>query len=190
MQRPFGNPRPAGARAYAALIVFAALLFLGSIAIGQEPQQSPRWLPFEGTWSAVGTRQALPMGGGRKAVIVYFSGSLVLTVQEGLSRGFRSEAIGFDDGKGVSIGEGVWTDDNGDQIFSELKGQAVETGRHISGVITGGTGRYAGVTGEYEFDWQYVVRGPDGTIQGRGVRLKGRARLPAAAPPPSTQVSP
>jgi hypothetical protein len=176
-------------KAQSLILAIALSTVLALLTPGQNPQ-GERVYPFEGTWSAVGTRQALPMGNGRKAVIVYFSGSLVLADQEGLSRGFRSEVIGYDDGKGVSIGECVWTDEIGDQIFSQFKGQAVETGNHIRAIITGGTGRYVGVTGEYEFDWQYVVEGPDGTIQGRGVRLRGLARLPAVAPRPSAHDSP
>ena len=47
----------------------------------------------------------------------------------------------------------------------------------IMGTFLGGTGRYAGVTGGYEFSWQYVVEAEDGTIQGRATGLKGRFRV-------------
>jgi hypothetical protein len=163
------------------LLLLALLMIPGLLAFGQDPPKVQDY-PFEGSWSAAGTRQALAMGPDRKAVILYLSGSLLLTVQENLSRGFRCEAMGFDDGENLSVGECLWTDDQGDQIFCKLKGQAIATGRHITGTITGGTGRYAGITGEFEFDWQYVVQGPDGTIQGRTVGLKGKVRpgLPAA----------
>ena len=155
------------------LALFFTLLFISGLpAFGQDPPKVQD-CPFEGSWSATGTKQALAMGPDRKAVIIYMSGSLLLTVQENLSRGFRWEAIGFDDGADVSLGECVWTDDRGDQIFSDMRGQALATGKHIKGVITGGTGRYAGLTGEFEFDWQYMVEGPDGTVQGRTVGLKG-----------------
>ncbi len=40
----------------------------------------------------------------------------------------------------------------------------------------GGTGRYAGATGSYEFSWQWVMEAEDGSIQGRAVELKGRVR--------------
>ena len=43
---------------------------------------------------------------------------------------------------------------------------------------------YAGVTGEYSFQWRFIVESEDGTVSGRAVDLKGRARLsPAAAAP-------
>ena len=132
--------------------------------------------PFTGTWSASGRRHVL--AGESVAVVAAMSGAVVLTTGEGLSRGFRGEAIGFDDGQGLSVGRAVWTDENGDRLFSRLKGESLATGRRFVGTITGGTGRYAGLEGEYSFTWQYVVadaEDPD-AIQGRAVTLSGRIR--------------
>jgi hypothetical protein len=116
--------------------------------------------------------------GGGAAAIAEVSGAVVLTSGEGLSRGFRGQAIGFDDGQGQSAGRAVWTDESGDQIFSRLKGESLGTGKRFSGTITGGTGRYLGLLGEYAFTWEYVVAGEDGTglIQGRVADLSGRVR--------------
>ena len=99
-----------------------------------------------------------------------------ITAGEGLSRGFRAEVLGFDDGAGLIVLRGVWTDEHGDRIFSQLKGDVVASGHRLAGTIVGGTGRYAGISGEYSFDWQYVVEAEPGTIQGRAVGLKGRYR--------------
>jgi hypothetical protein len=52
------------------------------------------------------------------------------------------------------------------------------------GTFLGGTGRYAGVTGEYSFQWKYIVESEDGTVSGRAVDLKGRARLGSGAATP------
>ncbi len=52
------------------------------------------------------------------------------------------------------------------------------TGSHVVGIITGGAGRYAGLTGTYEFDWKFVVITPDGDIQGWAEGLKGVAYAP------------
>jgi len=101
----------------------------------------------------------------------------VLTGGAGTARGFQSEVIAFDDGAGVSVGRAVWTDERGDRIFSRLTGEGMRAGRRIVGTITGGTGRYSGVEGEYAFEWKYVVDAGDGTIQGQAVGLKGRYRL-------------
>lgn len=143
------------------------------------PQEG--WRAFAGSWSAEGPRETLPTEGGGEAATFRFSGTVVLTAGDGLGRGFLAEAIGFDDGASVRVGRCVWTDDRGDRIFSELRGEPVETGRRFFGRITGGTGRYAGITGEYEFTWQYVVRDESGTVQGRTTNLTGRY---AAGPVP------
>jgi hypothetical protein len=37
------------------------------------------------------------------------------------------------------------------------------------------------VTGEYTFQWQYVIDAEDGAVSGRVVDFKGRARLGQAA---------
>jgi len=106
----------------------------------------------------------------------------VLTGGNGLGRGFRGEAIGFDDGAAVRLVRSVWTDDRGDRIFSEIRGEPLEKGRRWIGTITGGSGPYARMSGEYELTWQYVIRTEDGAFQGRAADLKGRFRLGSASP--------
>ena len=70
----------------------------------------------------------------------------------------------------------MWTDERGDQVFSELKGEGTAAENRISGTILGGTGRYAGAEGSYEFSWRFVLEAEDGSIQGSTVGLKGRVR--------------
>jgi hypothetical protein len=154
-----------------------ALAGLSSAGPAQEPPAQV-WRSFAGTWSVSGRREVVAFEGGGTAAIVEVSGAVVLTVGEGLSRGFRGQAIGFDEGEGVSAGRAVWTDENGDRLFSRLKGESLRTGKRFVGTITGGTGRYAGLEGEYSFTWQYVVAGEEGAgvIQGRAVDLSGRVR--------------
>ena len=90
--------------------------------------------------------------------------------------GFRSEMIGLVDSATGLQGRSAWTDERGDQVFSELQGEGTAERNHITGTILGGTGRYAGATGSYEFSWQWVMETEDGSIQGRAVDLKGRVR--------------
>jgi hypothetical protein len=158
-----------------------ALASLGPAAAGQGAPPDG-WRAFEGGWSVSGRRDIVPVESGATAAVVAVSGAVVLTKAEGLGRGFRGEAIGFDDGQGVSLGRAVWTDEHGDRLFSHLEGEPLETGRRIVGTITGGTGRYAGLEGEYSLTWQYVLAADDGTIQGRAVRLEGRARRKGTTP--------
>jgi hypothetical protein len=159
-------------------MVAGALLVAGAfgpVASQQAPALAGEWMAFEGSWSATGERHTLPTGDNRHAAIVRLSGAVVLSAHSGLGRGFRGEAIGYDDGHAVSVGRWVWTDERGDRIFGELKGEPIATARRTVGAVTGGTGRYAGIMGEYELTWQYVVT--DGaTVQGRTTGLKGRVR--------------
>ena len=174
-------------------VVAGALLVTGMLlplpAGSEDPAsswqvQAPagEWIAFEGSWSATGERHTLPTQENRTAAIVRLSGSVVLTAGGGLGRGFRGEAIGYDNGYEVGVGRWVWTDDRGDRLFGDLKGGPVATGRRTVGTVTGGTGRYAGIRGEYEFTWQYVVSEGTTMVQGRATGLKGRFRR-AGTPP-------
>ena len=162
-------------------IAVTLCLLLGLVLSG-DAQPTDGWRTFGGSWSATGQQETIPTEGSRAAALIRLSGSLVLTDGEGLSRGFRGEAIGFDDGFATRLGRAVWTDDRGDRVFSELKGEPLETGRRWIGTITGGSGRYANISGDYELSWQYVIRTEDGVFQGRAADLKGRFRLGSGAP--------
>lgn len=153
----------------------AAFLLTGLPAAGAGGANVEGWIPFTANWSASGQRQVLKMGS-REVSSVHVSGALVVTSGEGLSRGFRAEALGFDDGAGTSIAKMVLTDDKNDQIFLDVKGRSVETAQRFTGSITGGSGRYEGIEGDLSFQWQFVVLDAEGMFQGRAVDLKGRYR--------------
>ena len=123
-----------------ALGTLAFLVAVGRPARAQAPPPG-EGIDFGGSWSASGQRQTLAMGEGRTASIVRLAGSLVLTSPGKLGRGFGTDSIGFDDGRGNTVGTGVWTDERGDNVFNEIRGGSIETGRTFTGVITGGTGR-------------------------------------------------
>jgi hypothetical protein len=160
------------------------LTLLATLAVCAVPSaQAPPaagWRTFEGTWTASGERQALPTESGRPAGTFQLSGALALTGGSGLSRGFRGEALGYDNGAGVLVGRSVWTDERGDRVYSQLRSETVATGRLVTGTITGGSGRYAGLLGEFTFEWQYIVPGEGGAISGRAIGLRGRVRGGAA----------
>lgn len=144
-------------------------------------QPSTEWRDFAATWSLAGRRHTIPQALGT-AAIVDLSGALVVTGGAALGRGFRGEVIGFDNGEGVSAGRAVWTDERGDRVFSRLTGEAIGGGRRITGTITGGTGQYAGLEGEFTFTWQYVLAGEDDRIQGRAGDVTGRVRRAGPQP--------
>ena len=148
----------------------------GGAAARAQDTSAAEWRTFGGTWSAVGRRQTLATEAARTAAIVQLSGAVVLSTSAGLSSAFRAEAIGFDDGNGLAAGRAVWTDTRGDLVFSVLKGETLATGRRIAATITGGTGRYAGITGDWTLTWQFVVETEDGEVQGRASDFNGRFR--------------
>ena len=71
----------------------------------------------------------------------------------------------------------VWTDRNGDRAFSELRADETGPDRPVIGTFIGGTGRYAGITGEYRFTWQYMVGNEEGGVGARVTDLQGWVRL-------------
>ena len=167
-----------------------ALLLLTS-ACGQSGGGSPQtsaageWHVFEGTWTAAGTRRTLRLGPDDRAAIFELTGSVLLTGAQRPAVGFRAQAIGFSDSRAGMQGRCVWTDERGDMVYSELKGEAVGSGNHIVGTFIGGTGRYRGMTGDYSFQWQYVIDAEEGAVSDRVVNFKGRARLSEAASAPA-----
>ena len=139
------------------------------------------WREFQGTWTAAGSRHFIRLGADRQASVATLNGSMLLAGPSRPGVGFRAEAIVLNDSATGMVGRSVWTDERGDQVFSELRGEGTATGNRIVGTIVGGTGRYSGATGTYEFSWRFVLETEDGTVQGQSVGLKGRVR--AGAPP-------
>jgi hypothetical protein len=137
------------------------------------------WHEFVGTWTAAGSRTGIPLGEGRRASIAKLEGSLMLLGPSRPAVGFRAEAVVLNDSATGTVGRAVWTDDRGDQVFSELTGQGTKSGSHIVGTFLGGTGRYAGATGSYEFYWRFVLQTEEGEVQGQSEALNGKIRLPS-----------
>jgi len=137
---------------------------------------------FTGTWSFTGNRQLIPLAAGDQAATFSVKGSLLLAGRERPTLGFRAEIIGFSDSQTGMVGRSVWVDQRGDKAFSELSGESALPGHAIKGRFTGGTGRYAGVTGEYGFTWQRLAESEDG-VSGRVADLSGWARLAAPLAP-------
>lgn len=137
---------------------------------------------FEGSWSATGLRRALKLAPGHEAAIFDLSGAVVLSGENRPAVGFRARVIGFSDDRATMLGRSVWTDERGDQVFSDLMSDTKTTGNRIFGTIRGGTGRFAGATGDYSFEWKYMVDSEDGVVSGRADDLRGQVRVGAAAP--------
>jgi len=135
------------------------------------------WHEFQGTWTATGSRNVMRLDGDRRASIATYTGSLVLAGPLRPGLGFQAEAIVFSDNATGILGRAVWIDEHGDKVFSELRGEGVAAKNKIIGTFAGGTGRYAGATGTYEFSWQFMIENEDGNVQGQSLGLKGRVRI-------------
>jgi hypothetical protein len=169
----------------AALAGLWALAACGPAAPPAEPlRDGGDWREFQGTWTAAGSRHTIPLGAERRASIANLEGTLLLTGPSRPAMGFRADALVLTDSATGMVGRAVWTDEHGDQAYSELRGEGTATGNKITGVFLGGTGRYAGVTGTYEFSWRFVLESEDGNVQGQSAGLRGRVRVgaPQAAP--------
>lgn len=176
MGRKAGNPQT---RLFSAVV--AVLLI--TVGCNRAPQSSAdplpnnEWHDFQGTWIATGTRQSISLGSERQASIAQLSGSLVLSGTSRPNVGFLADAIVLNDTASGTIGRASWTDERGDHIYSELKGEATASGSRISGTFIGGTGRYTGATGSYQFAWRFVLDTDDGRLQGQSEGLTGQIRM-------------
>jgi hypothetical protein len=168
------------------MIMLAGLLIV--VSCGHTPQTSTS-LPtggesygFEGTWTAAGNRSTIRLGSDRQASIAELDGSLLLAGPSRPAIGFRAEAIVLNDSATGMVGRAVWTDEHGDHAYSELRGEGTATKNKIFGTFLGGTGRYSGASGTYEFSWRFVLESEDGSIQGQSIGLRGRVYLDSSHP--------
>ena len=162
----------------------AGVLALCACGQAPEPADAPDatgWHEFSGSLTAAGARRILVLGDDRRTSVINLSGSMLLGGPSRPGVGFRADLIAFNDSASGMIGRAVWTDERGDKVFSELRGQGTATGNRIEGTFIGGTGRYAGATGDYHLSWQYVLETEDGSVQGRALGLTGRVRMDAPA---------
>ena len=167
-----------------ALLIAALLTSCGPTeAVTAEPT-ADGWHEFTGSWSAAGRRTTLQLGPQRRVSVVDVSGSVLLSGESRPAVGFHGQAISFADELTGMLGRAVWTDEHGDQVFSELEGAREGDAIRVQGRFVGGTGRYAGATGEYAFEWQYLIEAEDGHVQGRTMGLAGRVRVDGAGAEP------
>jgi len=177
----FGGESGACNRDRRSLLALALIVAACGGAESQRPAAvSGEWRPFEGSWNGVGSRHSISLGANRTGSIVNLKGTMLLRGPGRPGVGFQAEVIGLGDSATGFQGRSVWTDERGDQVYSELQGEGTAARNHVAGTILSGTGRYAGVTGSYEFSWQWVMEGEEGAVHGRAVDLQGRVRVAAA----------
>src|SRR5215471_5106300 len=160
------------------LLVMA--MVAGVCAASAQVDSTPKdsgWHEFSGTWTATGTRQVIGLGDDRRASVADYSGSLMLYGTSRPALGFRAEAVVLNDSATGLIGRAVWTDDTDNHVYSELRDETTPAGNRIVGTFVGGSGRYKGATGTYEFSWRFLLEAEDGTVQGQSMGLSGKVRF-------------
>ena len=103
-----------------------------------------------------------------------------MTVQsdQGPIRAFETDCVAFADDE-MSLGRCVWTGPLGDLVFVELRGTGLAGFGATRGKFVGGTGKYQGVEGGFQFDWNYSVSsGQDATFDGYSLEMRGHYRKP------------
>lgn len=166
------------------VMLMLAVVGAASPAQADSVRENSEWHEFSGTWTATGRRQDIGLGGARRASVADYSGSLMLYGTSRPALGFRAEAVVLNDSATGLIGRVVWTDDTDDHIYSELRGETTPAGNRIIGTFVGGSGRYQGAAGGYEFSWRFLLETEDGIVQGQSMGLSGKVRfLPTQGSP-------
>ncbi len=182
---------PNGWQRSSLLLVALMLAGLGvaSPAPAYPASEDSAWHEFSGTWTAAGNRQDIGLGGDRRASVAGYSGSLMLYGSSRPALGFRAEAVVLNDSATGMIGRAVWTDETDNQVYSELRGETTPAGNRIIGTFVGGSGRYKGATGTYEFTWRFLLESEDGIVQGQSTGFSGKVRLLPTQNGPDTGTS-
>ena len=122
------------------------------------------------TWSLVDLA-SVPAGEGQSVSVNEVL--LVVTGNEpGPYQQLGGRCLFFSRVNGDASGSCHLADPDGDQIFEQIE----ETGGKRHGAITGGTGKFAGITGEHEFTLTPYASVREGTQQGVG-RKTGTWRM-------------
>ena len=133
-------------------IVCLAIL---AVAVFARPAAADDMVPFGGTWTG-STVSAIPDPGGEPAFLVVSEGFGNATQ---LGRFFMSSPHLSYLADLRIIGEQNFTAANGDTLFATIEGQLAGFGAPpqpivtgtLTGTITGGTGRFEGAAGTYDF---------------------------------------
>ena len=159
------------------VVLMVAGVGAASSAQADSALKDSEWHEFSGTWTATGSRQVIGLGSDRRASVADYSGSLMLYGTSRPALGFRAEAVVLNDSATGLIGRAVWTDDTDNHVYSELRDETTPAGNRIVGTFVGGSGRYKGATGTYEFSWRFLLEAEDGTVQGQSMGLSGKVRV-------------
>ncbi len=172
---PRGGPRGVALRLVPAILLGAFL------PIALSPSRAD-WPENEGTldayWSVSGTVHILEREGEISAAAGRLTGTATIRTSQGPIPSFETDCVFFSTARKGGGGQCVWTGATGDQIYVDLSSQGPAGFGRARGVFAGGTGRFEGLTGSFEFEWNYSVGpGTDALLDGHSVQMRGRYKL-------------
>ena len=135
------------------LILTTALLFPLSVQAADMPKSGTE--SVTSTW--VTTWSSSMKMGDRSFDNYENSGVMRNDAGKGMFHNFADHVVGSGEVVGkdrIDRGGDIWTDRDGDQIFGSWEGKSVEGGEAGTTKITGGTGKFVGITGTVE--WSVV----------------------------------
>lgn len=171
---------PKTARRYPSFTLVSLLLALPLAWSPVAAQDLERQGTFEGKWTLEGRLGTMDVDG-HEVQVMRVEGPVTVETTGGLRTAFESDCVGVADGEAGGTGRCIWTDADGDAITMDMEGRIIGpagTFREAKGVITGGTGKYAKLEGEYQLDWLFIESSIEpGKVLGRGTKLEGTWRI-------------
>jgi hypothetical protein len=172
------------------LVIAALALGIAAPALAQQKADLPKSGSFTvySGWKAVGettvniTDKHIEGAGTAWGVAFNTAGSGPLHMGP-LTCTYTYEVI---DGAGTSGGKCVWSDVNGDKIFTDYSGTSTPAGDYTGmNTITGGTGKFTGIQGKAPFQCKFLnAQGQTACTQQFAYQLTAEATGSTA--PPST----
>ncbi len=138
---------------------------------------------FKGSWIANGTRTPFAFGSERQVFIIKITGHVNLhNAPLGKKKDFWAECVGLADSVTGLVGRCVWKDLAGPEVYLAIQSDRLEQGSRVTGTIVGGTGRFAGISGDLSFNWSSVTTQTDAegveTMTGQTKNIAGSYQTP------------
>jgi hypothetical protein len=137
---------------------------------------------FKGTWIANGIRTPFHFGDGRQVFTFKLAGHVSLQNPLGKQKDFWADCVGLADTMTGLVGRCVWKDLAGPEIYLMLQSDKLQQGSLVTGTLVGGSGRFAGISGELTFNWSSVIVQMEAegivSVTGQTKNLSGSYRAP------------
>jgi hypothetical protein len=151
-------------------------LYLPLYAASRWPEQDAG--TFTGFWSMSGTVHIVELPDGGIAAGGGLTGTVTIQTSQGPIPSFDTDCVVFHDGRSKGVGRCIWTATNGDRVVVHLESDGPAGSGSVAGSFTGGTGEFASLSGQFQFEWSYTVRGgADAQLDGSSYTMTGRYDL-------------